>query len=245
MRIALVTGGSRGIGRAIVEKLHSQGYFVYATYNSSIEKARELEKELGGSRISFYKLDLETLLGLEELRSDIEKNHGKLDVLVNNAGIFNSQPFEKIDFDTWERVLKVNLTGPFVVIKTFLEVLKKGDNPSIINLASLAGQTGNAVASADYVASKAGLIGLTKKLGVELAKYGIRVNAVAPSFVETDLVKHFIDTPEKRRKVVEMHPLKLIIQPADVAEVVAFLADPVKSRSITGTVISVNAGRYT
>ena len=165
-------------------------------------------------------------------------------MLVNNAGVFHVGGIEETRLEDWEHVVRVNLTGVFLVTKTFLPMLKKAPWASIVNLASIAGQTGNIAASAAYAASKAGVIGLTRRLAVELARYGIRVNAVAPSFVETDMVRSFIDTPEKRKKIEELHPLRMIIQPEDVAEAVYFLATPA-SRAITGHVLSINAGRLT
>ena len=244
-RTVLVTGGSRGIGRAIVKKFHREGYDVIFTYRTSKEEAEGLRDELGGRRIRFYYMDLSRLETVSDLLKSVEEEHGKIDVLVNNAGVFSSKKFEEITLRDWENVIKVNLTGTFYVIREALELLKKSPTPAIINVASIAGQTGNVAAGVDYVASKAGIIGLTKKLAVELAKYGIRVNAVAPSFVDTDLVREFLDTEEKREQVKRLHPLGIIIKPEDVAEAVFFLADYKMSRAITGTVISINAGRYT
>lgn len=244
-RTVLVTGGSRGIGRAIVKKFHREGYTVIFTYRTSKEEAERLRDELGGRRVSFHYMDLLRLNTVSDLLKAIEEEYGKLDVLVNNAGVFSSKKFEELTIHDWERVIKVNLTGTFYVIRESLELLKKSPAPAIINVASIAGQTGNVAAGVDYAASKAGIIGLTKKLAVELAKYGIRVNAVAPSFVDTDLVREFLDTEEKRERVKRLHPLGIIIKPEDVAEAVFFLADYEMSRAITGTVISINAGRYT
>ena len=246
VKIAFITGGTRGIGKAVVKKLYNEGYHVVATYNKNKSLADTIIKELGGKRIIFFQLDLmKPEPSISHIAEYIEENYGKLDVLVNNAAVFNTKPFEKMTLEEWKLTLQVNLTGPFIVIKKLLPLLKRSGNASIINMASLAGVTGNVFASADYVASKAGLIGLTKKLAVELAVYGIRVNAIAPSLVETDLVRSLIDTDEKRERIRKLHPLGLIISPEDIAETVSFLADPSRSRAITGTVINVNAGRYT
>ena len=243
----LVTGSSRGIGRAIVLRFASEGYAVAVTYVSNREKALETAEKarrLGARDTIVVRLDVSDPESVEEAYRTISGRWPYLNVLVNNAGILHVADIENTSLEEWERVIRVNLTGVFLVTKTFLPMLKKAPWASIVNIASIAGQTGNIVASAAYAASKAGVIGLTRRLAVELAKYRIRVNAVAPSFVETDMVRDFISTPEKRRQIEELHPLKMIIQPEDVAEAVYFLATPA-SRAITGQVLGINAGRLT
>jgi 3-oxoacyl-[acyl-carrier protein] reductase len=243
----LVTGSSRGIGRAIVLRFASEGYAVAVTYHSNRDKALETAeraRRLGARDVIVLRLDVSDPSSVEEAYKELAGRWPHLNVLVNNAGIIHTASIEETTFEDWERVIRVNLTGVFLVTKTFLPMLRKAPWASIVNIASIAGQTGNIVASAAYAASKAGVIGLTRRLAVELAKYKIRVNAVAPSFVETDMVREFIDTPEKRRKIEELHPLRMIIQPEDVAEAVYFLATPA-SRAITGQVLGINAGRLT
>ena len=139
--------------------------------------------------------------------------------------------------------MDVNVFGPFMVTKTFLPLLKKAGKATIINVASIAGETGNVVASVAYSVSKSAVIGLTKRLAVELAP-NIRVNAVSPSFVDTEMVHSFIDTPEKREQVKSLHPLNDIATPEDVANAVFFLASE-KARYITGHVLRINGGRLT
>ena len=168
-----------------------------------------------------------------------------LNVLVNAAGILQLNDIKNTSIDEWNETIRVNLTGVFLVTKYLLPLLEKAPWASIINIASIAGETGNVVAGIAYSASKAGLIGLTKRLAIQLAPLGIRVNAVAPSFVKTDMTKTFLDTPEKIEKITKLHPLGLILEPEDIAEAVYFLADPTKSRGITGHIISINAGRHT
>jgi len=243
----LVTGSSRGIGRAIVLRFASEGYAVAVTYRANESMARSVAEEAkrrGASDVLVLRLDVTDPGSVAEARKLVEEKWPYLNVLVNNAGVLHVGPIEETSLEQWEHVIRVNLTGVFLVTKEFLPLLRKAPWASIVNLASIAGQTGNIVASTAYAASKAGVIGFTRRLAVELAPHGIRVNAVAPSFVETDMVREFIDTPEKRKRIEELHPLRMIIQPEDVAETVYSLATPA-SRAITGQVIGVNAGRLT
>ncbi len=241
----LVTGGDRGIGRAIVLRFARAGYTVFFTYHRNREAAEEtlrLVREAGGEA-SYTRMDVSDPASVEEARAWVESRAPHLNVLVNNAGILHLGALEETSLEDWEMVFRVNVTGVFLVTKTFLPLLRRAPWASIVNVASIAGQTGNVVASAAYSASKAAVIGLTRRLAVELAP-AVRVNAVAPSFVETDMVKALIDTPEKRRRAAELHPLRDIARPEDVAEAVYFLATP-QSRFITGQVLGVNGGRLT
>ncbi len=245
---ALITGGSRGIGKATALRFAKEGWGVIITYKSKRDKAEETVKELLRLEIPLalsYKVDISDINDVIRLKNDLEKRIPYLNVLVNNAGIINSGTIDKIEVSEWKRIIEVNLTGAFIMTKFLLPLMIKAPWASIVNVASIAGQTGNVLASVAYASSKAGLIGFTKRLAVELASKGIRVNAVAPSFVETDLVKEFIDTYEKRKRIEELHPLKTILKPEDVAEAIMFLADPSRSRTITGHILSLNAGRYT
>ncbi|MCE4604675.1 MAG: SDR family oxidoreductase [Aeropyrum sp.] len=245
---ALVTGGSRGIGRAVALRFAREGYGVIVTYRNRGDLAGEVvrkAKSIGAPIAEAIQMDVSSVESVRSARERVEELVDYLNVLVNNAGVLHVGGIEETTPEDWNRVINVNLTGPFIVTKEFLPLLYRAEWASIVNLASIAGQTGNVVASAAYSASKAGVIGLTKRLAVELAERGIRVNAVAPSFVETDMVKDFIDTQEKRRRVEELHPLRTIVKPEDVAEAVLFLADPRRSRAVTGHVLQVNAGRLT
>ena len=243
-RYVLVTGGSRGIGRAIVLRFAREGYTVIFTYNRSKEQAREVARkaiERGAADVVFLHMDLARPETIEKAYREVAAKIPYLNVLVNNAGILHIGSIHETSLNEWEQTIKVNLTGTFLVTKTFLPLLEKAPWASIVNIASIAGQTGHIAASAAYAASKAGVIALTRKLAVELAPK-IRVNAVAPSFVETDMVKEFIMDPWNRKKIIDMHPLRDIAKPEDVAEAVYFLATPA-SRFITGQVLGVNGGR--
>lgn len=239
----LVTGGSRGIGRAIVLRFAREGYYVIYTYNRSRKEAGEtyeLIRKLGGN--GFYvQMDVASRESVEKAYNEIKNRIPYLNVLVNNAGIFHDKSIDETTLDEWEEVIRIDLTGVFLVTKTFLPLLRKAPWASIVNIASLAGQTAG-FASAAYSAAKGGVIALTKKLALELAPK-IRVNAVAPSFVNTDMVRKYIDTPDKLEKIKSLHPLRDIAQPEDVAEAVYFLATP-QSRFITGVILNINGGRF-
>ena len=247
-RYALVVGGSRGIGRATVLELAKRGYGVALTYNTREGEARRTVEEairLGAPRALTYRLDASSWESVTSTASRVTEDLPWLNVLVYSAGILQVGRVEDLEPGEWDRVLAVNLSGAFYSIRAFLPLLKRAPWASIVAISSIAGQTGNVVAGAAFSASKAGLIGLVKRLAVELAEYGIRVNAVAPSFVETDMVRGFIADPESRRRVEEMHPLGFILDPVDVARAVVFLAEPEWSRGVTGHVLQVNGGRLT
>ena len=243
-----VTGGDRGIGRAIVLRFAEAGCSVGFSYHKrrdAAEETRRLAEERGAAEAFYVRMDVADPSSVGEAAEAVFRRWGSLNVLVNNAGVIQFGSIDETTLEQWEHVIRVNLTGAFLVTRAFLPLLRRAEWASIVNIASIAGETGNVVAGAAYAASKAGLIGLTRRLAVELAPEGIRVNAVAPSFVETDMVREFIDTPEKRKRVEALHPLGIIIQPRDVAEAVYFLAMPETARAITGHVLRVNAGRLT
>lgn len=248
-RYALIIGGSRGIGAETARLFACNRYNVAITYNKSRERALEtLEKvrecNPHGSHHAF-KVDVRLYGDVEELARRIEGEYPYLNVLVYSAGILQLGGIEELEPREWREVIDTNLTGAYYATKALLSSLRRAPWASIVYVSSIAGESGNVVAGPAYAASKAGLIGLAKRLAVELAGYGIRVNTVAPSFVETDMTRQFLDTPEKREKVRNLHPLRIILQPRDVANAILFLADPVWSRGITGHTLSINAGRRT
>lgn len=240
-----VTGGDRGIGRATCIKFAEEGYGVYFSYHKDKVRAEATRKDVEkrGSECSYVQMDVANEYTVSRAYNDITSKIPYLNVLVNNAGILSVGDIRKLDIKEWERVIRIDLTGAFITTKIFLPLLEKAPWASIVNISSIAGETGNVFASVAYAAAKAGLIGLTKRLSIELAPK-IRVNAVAPSFVETDMTRSFLEKPEDRNRIVELHPLMDIAKPKDIAEAVYFLATP-SSGFITGQILGINGGRLT
>jgi len=238
---ALVTGGTRGIGRAITEALMKEGYKVIVLYRGSEDKAKEL-REKG---VITIKCDVGDRNQVRKAREEVEKISPQLDVLVNNAGLWYLMPFENFDEEKYETMLKVNLNGVIYVTHEFLPLLKKSKSPSIVNIASNAGIGTAAEGTTFYAITKAGVIILTRRLAFELGKYGIRVNAVAPGWIETDMTLGG-KSEEEKEKLRENFRNKTMLhttgKPEDVANIVVFLAND-KSRYITGQVIVADGGR--
>ena len=245
---ALITGGSRGIGRAAALRMALEGWHVIVAYRREEHQAKSVAMEairLGAPAAFAVQVDVGDPASVESMAREVSSLVPHLNVLVNSAGVLQVGGLDETSLEEWEETIRVNLTGVFLVTKALLPLLRRAPWASVVNVASIAGQTGNVFAGVAYAASKAGVIGLTKRLAVMLAPEGIRVNAVAPSFVETDMTRGFLDTPEKRERVRSLHPLGVILKPDDVAESILFLADPRRSRGVTGHVLSVNAGRLT
>jgi len=245
---SLVTGGSRGIGRATALRFAREEWSVVVAFKSNLEGAREVVREakrLGAPEAFYVQVDVSDPGSVSRMASEVSERLPYLNVLVNAAGILQLGGLADTTLEEWEETIRVNLTGAFLVTKALYGLLRRAPWASVVNVASISGETGNVVAGVAYAASKAGLIGLTKRLAVLLAPEGIRVNAVAPSFVETDMTRGFLGDPRKREEIRRLHPLGVILKPEDVAEAILFLADPSKSRGITGHVLSINAGRRT
>ncbi|MCH5376493.1 MAG: 3-oxoacyl-[acyl-carrier-protein] reductase [Planctomycetes bacterium] len=241
-RTALVTGGSRGIGRAIAIALAEAGADVAVNYQHSADAAREVcsESRALGVRSHAYQCDVshpdETRLMVERVRNDF----GRVDILVNNAGITRDKSFLKMTPDMWEEVIETNLKGPVDVIRSVLPIMIESGWGRVINIASIIGQTGN-FGQANYSAAKGALIALTKTLARETARREVTVNAVAPGFIETDMTKGL--SHEALQSIKVATPLGRLGRPEEVAAAVVFLATPAASY-ITGQVISVNGGMY-
>jgi 3-oxoacyl-[acyl-carrier protein] reductase len=239
-KIALITGASRGIGRAIAIRFAQEGAAVAFTYLSSVEKGQALEAELQqfGVVAKGYRSDASDFKAAEELVAQVVADFGTIDVVVNNAGITRDGLIMRMTEDQWDEVMRVNLKSIFNLTKSVTKVMMKARSGSIINITSVVGLTGNA-GQANYAASKAGMIGFTKSVAKELGSRNIRCNALAPGFIETEM------TDELNEKAIEEWkqtiPLKRGGQPEEVANAVVFLGSDL-SKYITGQVLQVDGG---
>ena len=240
--VALVTGGSRGIGRACAKRLAKDGFTVFLTYVSKPELAAAVvaEIEADGGQAKAFRLDSSDREAVAAFFKDEIKGQVTLAAVVNNAGITRDGLLIRMKPEDWDTVIAVNLTGAFTVLQESVKIMNKQRSGSIINISSIVGQMGNA-GQANYVAAKAGLIGLTKGAAREAAARSVRVNAVTPGFIESDMTR---DLPEAIvESMMAQIPLKTFGQPEDVAAAVAFLASD-DSAYITGQVLAVNGGMY-
>lgn len=239
-KIALVTGASRGIGRQIALTLAGYGAAVIVNYNGSAEKAEEVVKEIteNGGTAEAVQCNVSEYGKAQELIAGIVKKYGRLDILVNNAGITRDNLIMKMSEEDFDAVLSTNLKGAFNCIKHVSRQMLKQKGGRIINISSVSGVIGNA-GQANYCASKAGVIGLTKSVARELGSRGITANAVAPGFIRTEMTDVLPDSVKET--MGEQIPLKRFGETKDVAETVAFLASDAAGY-ITGQVISVDGG---
>ncbi|ROR27167.1 3-oxoacyl-[acyl-carrier-protein] reductase [Mobilisporobacter senegalensis] len=239
-KIALVTGASRGIGRAIAITLANDKATVIVNYQGSKEKAEEVVNEIkenGGSAIS-YQCNISDFEACKTMISDIEKQFGHIDILVNNAGITRDNLILKMSEEDFDNVIATNLKGSFNCIKHVSKNMLKQRSGRIINMSSVVGVTGNA-GQANYSASKAGIIGMTKSLAREFASRGITVNAIAPGFIETEMTDVLSDNVKEQ--ILSGIPLKRMGKVMDIAHTVAFLASE-NAGYITGQTIGVDGG---
>jgi 3-oxoacyl-[acyl-carrier protein] reductase len=242
-KTALVTGASRGIGRAVAVTLARGGASValnYAGNDAAAAEALKLVQEAGAPRAKLYKFDVADPAACAAAVDAVIEEWGALNILVNNAGISKDQTIALFKDEDWNRHIGVNLTGTFNLVRAVARPMMKQKGGAIVNLTSVVGEMGNR-GQAAYAASKAGIIGLTKSVARDLASRGIRVNAVAPGYVDTDMTGAL---PEAARaKLQEMIPLARIGSAQDVAEAVAFLASD-QASYVTGEVLRVNGGMY-
>lgn len=240
VKTALVTGASRGIGAAIAKKLAARGFMVIINYGHSSAAAEEVKNQIeqAGGQVVLMQGDVSSGDDVDRMFKDIKKTWGRLDVLVNNAGINRDTLLVRMKEDQWDAVLSTDLKSVFFTTKAAASLMMRQRSGSIINIASVVGITGNA-GQANYAAAKAGVIGFTKSAAKELAARGIRVNAIAPGFIETDMTDAI---PEKIREgMLETIPLRRGGKAEDVANAVAFLASD-DAGYITGQVLKVDGG---
>lgn len=240
---ALITGASKGIGRSIALKFAEQGANVAFTYLSSVEQGQALEAELTlkGVKAKGYRSDASDFAQAEKLINDVVADFGSLDILINNAGITMDNLLLRMNEEAWDKVINVNLKSCFNTVKAATKPMMKQKSGSIINMTSVVGLKGNA-GQANYSASKAGIIGFTKSVALELGSRGIRSNAIAPGFIETEMTAVLDQkTVQGWRDAI---PLRRGGRPEDVADACVFLGSDLSSY-ITGQVIQVDGGMLT
>lgn len=242
-KTALITGASKGIGKAIAEKFAEQGANIAFTFLSSVEKGQALEKELQmhDVKVKGYRSDASDFAAAEKLINDVVSDFGALDILINNAGITQDNLLMRINEESWDSVININLKSCFNTVKAATRTFMKQRSGSIINMSSVVGIKGNP-GQANYAASKAGIIGFTKSVALELGSRNIRCNAIAPGFIETEMTDKLDEkTVQEWRDAI---PLRRGGKPEDVADACVFLGSDL-SGYITGQVIQVDGGMLT
>jgi 3-oxoacyl-(acyl-carrier-protein) reductase len=238
----LVTGGSRGIGRAIALELGRHGAFVAVGYAHNKAAGEEVAAEIAksGGKAFAFGCDVQDPAAIEPAVASVVERFGKIDVLVNNAGITRDRSLAKMSSEEWDAVLQTNLTSVFHLTARVLPHMVKAGYGRIINISSVIGIHGN-FGQANYAAAKAGIIGFTKSAALELARKGVTVNAIAPGFIETEMIAAMPD--EVRARILEKIPMGRFGRPEEIAQAVAFLVS--NGDYITGQVITIDGGMYT
>jgi acetoacetyl-CoA reductase len=236
-RVALVTGGTRGIGRAIVERLKSDGLLVAAGYSGNDEAAAECAKSLG---IMVVKGNVGNFMDCKHAADAVEKQLGPIDVLVNNAGITRDGVFHKMTSEQWSEVIRVNMDSLFNMTRQVIEGMRDRGWGRIINISSINGQKGQ-IGQTNYSAAKAGVIGFTKALALENARKGVTVNCVAPGYIDTEMVQAV--PPTVLEGIIAQIPAGRLGSGEEIADTVSFLAGE-RAAYVTGTTLSLNGGQY-
>ena len=236
-RIAIVTGGTRGIGAAIARGLKATGATVAATYQGNEQAAEKFSKESG---IAVYRWDVADVAACAEGVARVEAALGPVDILVNNAGITRDAMFHRMTWEQWSAVLRTNLDSMFAMTQPVINGMRARGSGRIINISSINGQKGQ-LGQANYAASKAGVIGFTKALALENAAKGVTVNAICPGYIDTDMVA---GVPEKiLQSIVAQIPVGRLGKADEIASLVAYLTSDAAA-FMTGTVVTVNGGQY-
>jgi len=239
-QVALVTGGIRGIGLAICERLMNRGIKVAAGYSSNRDAARQFADKYAEAGVTVHQGNIGSSEDCARVISEVLEQHGQLDILVNNAGVTVDKTVRKMTPDEWDHVIHVNLSGAFYLSKAILQHMLDRGYGRVINISSVIGSAGG-FGQANYASAKSGLFGLTMSLALETASKGITVNAVTPGFITTDMTAAV--PAAAMEKIVARIPVGRLGEPNEVARVVEFLADP-ESGYITGQVYPVNGGLY-
>lgn len=238
-KIALVTGGARGIGKAICRSLAKDGFKIAINYNNSEKEAIELKNELSDiTEVEIIKCDVSDSVAVKRMFEEISQTLGNVSVLVNNAGVAEQALFTNITDEMWQRMINVNLSSAFYCSREALKSMINEKNGVIINIASMWGEVGASM-EVHYSAAKAGLIGMTKALAKEVGLSGVRVNAISPGVVLTDMMSSFSESDKEALR--DETPLNALGTPGNVADAVSFLVSD-KAGFITGQVLSVNGG---
>jgi acetoacetyl-CoA reductase len=236
-RVAVVTGGSRGIGAEIARQLNEAGYKVAATYHGNVEAAEAFSKETG---ISVYKWDVADFEACKAGLTQVEADLGPVDVLVNNAGITRDGTLHRMDFEAWNAVVQTNLSSCFNMCRLVIDGMRARNFGRIINIGSINGQAGQ-YGQVNYAAAKSGIHGFTKALAQEGAAKGITVNAIAPGYVDTDMVRAVPE--EVLNKIIAGIPVGRLGKASDIARGVMFLASD-DAGFVTGSTMSINGGQH-
>lgn len=234
-KVVLITGGSRGIGEAIVRKCVAEGAQVAFTYRSSSEKAEAIIADIDSEKLKAYQSDASDYSACEQLIKDVIQDFQKIDVLINNAGITKDTLMLRMSEEQWDDVIHINLKSVFNLTKHVLRTMLKQRSGSIINMSSVVGVFGNA-GQANYAASKAGIIGFTKSIAKEVGSRGIRCNAIAPGFIATEMTDELNE--DVKKSYIDAIPLKRFGQGEDVADACIYLASDM-STYVSGQVLSV------
>ncbi len=239
-KVAIVTGGSRGIGKAIVKEFANQGADIAFNFLKSEEESLKIKKEIEskGRKVLIFKQDVKDYNAIKVMVEGVKNELGRLDIIVNNAGILRDKALMLMEEQDWEEVITTNLSGAFNLIRSAIVTFMKQKSGNIINITSVAGLKG-VPRQVNYSASKAGLIGLTKSLAREVGPYNIRVNAIAPGYIDTDMVKDLKD--DYKKELLSRIPLNRFGRAEEIAKIATFLASD-NAKYITGQIITADGG---